>query len=133
MEIMEMDKSSVGKESVLLIDGWKNSSNNSKQVVTMLQTTENDFCFLDAHDFTDVPETGDELKIVCDISSEQAEEKYGSDVYAAVSDNAKNMLSMGRKSKDIIDKEVAGKVKKVLIQFKKSDLESLVLKTVVKK
>lgn len=144
-QITENDKRSIGQaqETVLLIDGWKNSSNNSKQVVTMLQTTDNKLCFLDSHDFTCISETGDELNKICEKSIESARAKFGTEIYAVVSDNAKNMMAMGRKSclwhstcsshtgnllaKDIIDKEIASKIRKVLVQFKTTDMERLVI------
>ncbi|KAJ3642007.1 hypothetical protein Zmor_028472 [Zophobas morio] len=125
----------------MLIDGWKNSANTTKQVVTILKSPKEDrYVFLDSYDITGNSETGEELNEICNRSINLAIEKYKTEVFAVVSDNASNMLKMGRLAnkllhttcsshtgnllaKDVICKDVASKVMKVLREFKHPDLE----------
>ena len=58
---METGRDNVKPESVLVIDGWKNSSNNSKTVVCMLHTSNNFQAFLNAWDLFEKPATGEKL------------------------------------------------------------------------
>lgn len=139
-EIVKTDRANVGETSVMLIDGWKNSSNNTKQVVTILHSVGGQCCFLDSYDITGNSETGEELYNICQNSITLAKERYDTDVYAIVSDNAANMLKMGRLSsnlmhstcnshtgnllaKDILDLATASKVSLILREFKHPDLE----------
>lgn len=49
---VEHDLLNINAETVLVIDGWKNSSNNTKNVVVMLQTADGKMAFLESYDFT---------------------------------------------------------------------------------
>lgn len=128
-----------GTDSVLLMDGWKNSANNTKLVVSTIHNANGDFAFLDCADFTSNSETSEELVKAAKHSIQLAQEKYGSKIYAAVTDNAANMISMGKNlplwnltcnshsgnlvAKDIVDKEFADTIRKVLKEYKSSKLE----------
>lgn len=142
--VLTEDGRKLSAESVMLIDGWKNSANNTKQVVTIIHSSDGDNAFIDAVDLTGVPETGEELHEICNNSITIAKEKYNVDLYAVVSDNASNMKKMGRLStnlihttcnshtgnllaKDVIDKEIATKVTSILKEFKNCNLEKLIL------
>ena len=81
------------KKSVLLIDGWKNSSANTKNVVCMIGDQQ---YFLDSWDLTGVSENSENVTKVVNEASELAKEKYDTDVYAVVSDNASLMVKMGK-------------------------------------
>ncbi|EEZ99876.1 hypothetical protein TcasGA2_TC002658 [Tribolium castaneum] len=140
-EINEDDQNSIGKFSVMMIDGWKNSANNTKQVVTILKSTRSDKCiFLEAYDVTTTPETGEKLSELCNLSVELAKTKFKTEIYAVVSDNAANMLKMGKLTsdlmhttcnshtgnllaKDLISKELCSKVITILKEFKHPNLE----------
>lgn len=142
-EMMETNQKFMSRESSLLIDGWKNSSNNTKNVVTMLQSVGGRSVFLESFDFSNERETAESLELVCDASIALAKERYGCDIYAVVSDNAANMIKMGRLTdlwhstcsshtgnllaKDLINKELMGKVAVVLNTFKATDLENLLV------
>ena len=84
------------KESVLLIDGWKNSLANTKNVVCMIHNIGDQQYFLDSWDLTGVSENSENVTKVVNEASELAKEKYDTDVYAVVSDNASLMVKMGK-------------------------------------
>ncbi|XP_029165619.1 uncharacterized protein LOC114936546, partial [Nylanderia fulva] len=75
---------------------WKNTSNNTKTVVTMLHNAKGSTAFLNAWDMTEESETGDKLTEIVNESIQIAKDLYETTVYAVVSDNAANMLKMGR-------------------------------------
>lgn len=62
----------------------------------MLQSVHGESIFLESYDFSAVKETGEALVEVCLNSIEAAKQAYDCDIYAVVSDNAANMLKMGR-------------------------------------
>lgn len=103
-ELNNTDAGLCGEESVLLIDGWKNSTANTKNVVTMIHNNYGHVAFLESFDFSEQSETGEELSKIVLKSTELAKEKYSTKIYAVVSDNASNMLKMGRivKESDIL-------------------------------
>lgn len=132
------------EDSVILIDGWKNTSCNKRTVVTMLHTANKQKAFLNAWDITSTAETGDRLAEIIEESIELARTKYNVSVYAAVSDNAANMKKMGNtisiwhttcKShtgnlllKDALDEKLKGKVMAVIKEFKQADFEALLVR-----
>jgi len=77
---------------VLLIDGWKNSSSNTKTVVYMLHNTGSSQTFLNAWNFNENSETGEKLAEIINESIQLAKDFYNTTVYAIVSDNALAML-----------------------------------------
>ncbi|XP_011883980.1 PREDICTED: uncharacterized protein LOC105571117 [Vollenhovia emeryi] len=89
--------SSLGSDGVLLIDGWKNSSANTKNVVCTIHTVNSKCIFLKSWDLTGLKETGDQLKEIVDEGKKLAKEKFNITTYAVVSDNASAMISMGKK------------------------------------
>lgn len=138
-----VNKRNVGAESILLIDGWKNSSQNTKNVATILQTADGTLSFLDSRDLTGVSETGSVLATICEESIALAKERFNTEVFCVVSDNAANMMSMGRQTqlfhstcsshtanllaKDIVNAKIASRVTTILKEFKKSDLEKMIV------
>lgn len=95
-QIVEQQKYTVTIKGVLIIDGWKNSSANTKNVVCTIQTADGNNMFLNSWDFSELRETGDELVRVIDEAVSMAKEKFNADIYAVVSDNASPMMRMGR-------------------------------------
>lgn len=81
------------------------------------------------------------MATICDDAIKLAEERYKTVVYAVVSDNAANMIAMGKKlpqyhstcnshtgnllAKDLVDKNIANRVVSVLKEFKRNELEQL--------
>lgn len=87
---------SLNEYTVLLIDGWKNTSSNAKTVVSMVHNATGFQAFLNAWDLTGESETGDKLTEIVNESIQLAKNLYNTSVYAVVSDNASAMLKMGR-------------------------------------
>lgn len=85
------------KQATLLIDGWQNSSANKHNIVTMLATADDHKVLLESFDISSSRETTENLVEIAEKSIALAEERYGAEVYACISDNARNMTSMGRK------------------------------------
>ena len=129
--------------AVLLLDGWKNSAANTKNVVGMVYMETGKYFFLKSWNFSNISETGQELSNVVNESIELAREKYNLNIFAVISDNASNMVRMGNLvniwhvtcnshsgnllSKSITDNEFAKKVNKLLKDFKNPALESQLL------
>ncbi|XP_015118534.1 uncharacterized protein LOC107042145 [Diachasma alloeum] len=121
-------------EGVLLIDGWKNSSANTKNVVCTIQTHDGNSIFLYSWDFSELRETGDELARVIDEAVAMAKEKFNVLIHAVVSDNASAMMRMGRLVevwhstcsshsgnlflKSLVDSKFAESINKLLREFK---------------
>lgn len=83
------------KQAILLVDGWTNSSANHENVVTMLSTANDEKIFLESYNFSEIPETSVNLFEAIKKSIKLAKERYNIDVIAVVTDNARNMTSMG--------------------------------------
>lgn len=83
------------KRATLLVDGWKNSAANRHYVVMMLATSDDEKIFLEAFDFSDVRETGQNLFVAVSRAIDIAKQRYDADVYAILTDNAYNMQNMG--------------------------------------
>lgn len=62
----------IGPESILLIDGWKNTSSNCKTVTTMLHNSTGEQIFLNSWNLSGESETGDRLSAIVDQSIDQA-------------------------------------------------------------
>ncbi|CAG9831165.1 unnamed protein product [Diabrotica balteata] len=144
-DCIEISRKKVETESVILCDGWKNSSTNSKTVVTMLHSADGKNAFLDAWDLTTESETGEKLAEIITESKKIAKEKYDVDAYGIVSDNASAMIKMGSLlkhnmwhstcsshtgnllAKDVLDKKLVDNVVIVLKEFKQPDLEKMIV------
>lgn len=68
--------------SALLIDGWKNTFNNTKTVVSMLHNAGGSQAFLNAWDFTGNSETGEKLTEIVNEYIQLAKDFYNTTVYA---------------------------------------------------
>lgn len=117
-----------------MIDGWKNSSSNTKNVVCTVHTVNSKCIFLKSWDLIGLKETGDQLKEIVDEGKKLAKEKFNITTYAVVSDNASSMMSMGKKvdilhttchshsgnllAKTFVPETYAKKVNKLLHAFK---------------
>lgn len=128
-----------GSEGTLLIDGWKNSSTNTKLVVCSIHNVNECPQFLESYDVSTVSETGLELANIVKDAINVAKEKYETTITAVVSDNASNMISMGNAveihhstcnshsgnllAKSLVEKDYADKVNKILKAFKHPKLE----------
>lgn len=132
-------------DSVMLIDGWKNSASNSKTVVTMIHNANGQKAFLNAWDLSGESETASKLaEIVCE-SIDLATKLYNTNIYAVVSDNASTMIRMGKDvkhivwhttcnshtgnllAKDIVDHQLLSQANMVLKEFKNTDFEHIIV------
>jgi len=130
-------------DSVLLIDGWKNEAANTKNVACLLHSATGEAVFLESFDLTGIRETGEELADIIEQCLKLALEKYQTHIYAVVTDNAANMMKMGRLTtiwhltcnshtanllaKDLVSKAITGQVKTVLKAFHGPDVEKELL------
>lgn len=121
------------RSSALLIDGWKNENANTKNAAT------GETLYLESFDFTGISETGTELGKIVEVCVNFAKEKYNTEIYAVVSDNAANMMKMGRLAniwhltcnshtgnllaKDLVASRISSQVKQVLKEFRGLNLE----------
>lgn len=132
-----------GPKSVLLIDGWKNESANTKNVAAMLHNATGGVGFLDAWDISGESETGDKLSELVAMAITRARDVHNTELYAVVSDNAANMVKMGRLvdlwhvtcsshsgnllAKSLVSDVLASRVNMVLKGFSGPDIESKLL------
>eukprot|EP00102_Acyrthosiphon_pisum_P013165 XP_008182630.2 PREDICTED: uncharacterized protein LOC100570070 isoform X2 [Acyrthosiphon pisum] len=130
--------------SALLIDGWKNENANTKNVACMLHAATGETLFLESFDFTGISETGTELAKIVEVCVTLAKEKYNTEIYAVITDNAANMMKMGRLAsiwhltcnshtgnllaKDLVASRISSQVKQVLKEFHGPDLEKELVK-----
>lgn len=85
----------MGKQATLMIDGWQNSSANKHNVVTMLATANDQKVMLESFDTSAVRDTTENIVDLVEKSVCLAKERYDAEVYACITDNARNMTSMG--------------------------------------
>ena len=129
-----------------LIDGWKNSAGNTKNVVAIIRLTDGRYLFLDLWNFSSVEESGENLAEIVEYSIEIALQRYNVTIYAVVSDNASNVISMGNLTelwnvtcnshsgnlyaKFLVteDRVLVDKVNSLAKEFKTPKLEDLLLK-----
>jgi hypothetical protein len=133
-------KKCLNSESVIVIDGWKNTSSNSKTVVSMIHNSNGHQAFLNAWDLFGESETGEKVSSV-----ELAKKYYNTTVYAVVSDNASVMIKMGNMlkhtiwhttcnshtanllAKNVINKTCTEKIINILKEFKHVDIEKKII------
>lgn len=128
-----------------MILSLKNSAANTKNVVTMLHTSDGKVAILEAFHFSEEAETGEKLAEVVDKSIVIAQNKYNVEIFGIVSDNANDMVKMGKMvglihttcsshianllAKDIVEHELVTSVTNVLKGFKSPDMERELLNT----
>lgn len=127
------------KHAVLLVDGWKNKTINTKNLVALIRLDNKQYVFLGSWDFSDKSETGEELTKTVNICVQLALEQYAIKIYVVVTDNAANMMKMGRTvdlwyltcsshsgnllCKALVDNKFGGEVKSVINEFKNPFLQ----------
>lgn len=87
--------SQTDKQATLLIDGWQNSSANKHIVVVMLATSNDQKVMLESFDTSAERDTTDKMVEIVNKSVDLAKQRYDAEVFACVTDNARNMTSMG--------------------------------------
>lgn len=74
-ECVEKSCKKFTSESVILCDGWKNSSSNTKTVVTMLHSVDGENAFLNAWDLTTESETAEKFAEILYVSQWKLQKK----------------------------------------------------------
>lgn len=131
-------------DSVMLIDGWKNENANTKNVTVLLHSATGKAVFLDNWDLSEEKETGEKLAEIIEFAKIQAEQMYQTKIFAVISDNAANMMKMGRLTdiihltcnshlgqllaKDVLPTELATRVTSILKQFNGPDMEAQIIR-----
>lgn len=100
----------------------------------------NERAFLISYDYTLYRETAINLEVTVEDSIKIAQEKYGTKIYAVISDNITNMIAMGNLlfgtvwhnicmshtgnlwDKDVIDGELTKQVTKIINEFRNPEL-----------
>lgn len=141
--MLQQCRSEVKEDVVILIDGWRNSSSNTKTVTSMVHTTNGKCMFIDSWNLTNQTEDFTKLLEIVEESVEICNAKYNLNVYAIVSDNASNMKKMGRNSelwhstcsshtgnllcKDVLDTSLKQNIHLLIKNFKQPDVEQLIV------
>lgn len=84
------------QDGILMIEGWKNSVSNTKNVVAIVRTTNGENMFLNSWNFNMLRETGEALSNVADECVEIALNTFNIDIYCVLTNNASNMINMGQ-------------------------------------
>ena len=137
-------------DSVLLLDGWKNSSSNTKNVVAILHNiNDNSKVFLESFDISNAREDTEKLQEIVHECIALSERLYNTRIYAVITDNASTMISMSKHVnlwsstcsshsgnlllKSLADKDFVKQVNELLKEFKSSALEKELVSRVGKK
>lgn len=123
-----------------MLDGWKNSSNNTRNVAGVLKFAYGAIVFLGTQDFSLIQETTENLleKLV-DYFVPRAKQLYNCVIDSVVTDNANNMTSFSNSSNlisytcmahtgnlllnELFDHELGNKLRNLMKHFKKSYFE----------
>ncbi|XP_011501050.1 PREDICTED: uncharacterized protein LOC105364739 [Ceratosolen solmsi marchali] len=134
----------VSQTSVLLIDGWKNESTNTKNVTVMIRTETSETIFLDNYELSNNKDIVQELTDIAKMSIMEAYEQFKTEVYAIIMGNSWSLIKMDAVSevwqfpcnsyvikiltKEYISQDFMNTVCKILKQlnviFKDDDLEN---------
>lgn len=80
--------------SVLLIDGWKNDSTNTKNVTAMIKTESNETIFLDNYELTSSKDVVQEMTDITKMCIIEAYEQFKTTVYAVIMGNSCSLVKM---------------------------------------
>lgn len=132
--------SKLPRRGILMLDGWKNSSNNTKQVAVMVKPQFEKELFLKSFDFSSKSADHVALLEAVTEASTMSEKEFNIIPYAFCSDNAAAEVKTGKMSrlisytchshtgnlylKDIHNEELFSKVHEIMIQFRQSSLET---------
>lgn len=130
------------RKGTIMIDGWKNKSDNSKQVAVMIKPRHEKEIFLKSFDFSSTPENHIELLKVISESEKIAKHEFNVIADSFISDNAKNVRKAGIESSlidygclahignlyfnDIRNEKIYKRVHEVMVAFRQPQLESQV-------
>lgn len=129
-------------KGTLMIDGWKNTSNNTKTVTAILKPEEGVELFLKSFDFSEQSENHTNLLEIVMQSRELALSNFNMKVTSIVTDNAAVMRKTGHESNlinygckahvanlyvsDIYDKDVYIPLHSIMVVFKNTRLQECI-------
>jgi Protein of unknown function (DUF 659) len=127
----------------LMLDGWKNSTNQQKNITMIVKPRYGCEIFLKSFDFTTQSETSENIKQVIFDACESSEVLYNISIEALVSDNAAAMVKAGKESNlifyiccahtgnlavgDIVNYELTESVRSLLIDFRRTALQQWII------
>lgn len=131
--------SSVEAPGILMLDGYKNKANNRKNVTAIVKQIGKKEFVLKSYDATNIPETGDFISNIIVQASESSLNQHNIKIYAVCTDNANNMrmgtrnvnlLDYGCKAHlgnlflgDVVKKELVNLVRRIVVAFRKPNLQ----------
>lgn len=131
-----------GLKGTLVIDGWKNSSNNTKTVTVVVKPENEDEIFLKAYNFSVISEDHLNLLDVVNDAIVLANQLYGINITSYVSDNASNMVKTGQEStlisygckahvgnlylNDVFDRDIFNEAHEMVVKFRNTALQQLI-------
>lgn len=132
----------INLKGTLMIDGWKNTSNNTKTVTAIVKPENCVEIFLKSYDFSSTSEDHQNLLNVVYDASKLSDELFGVKINSFVSDNAANMIKTGKESNliaygckahvgnlyvnDVFDKTIYNQVHEIMVQYRNTTLQQLV-------
>lgn len=133
-EVDNKVKREVKTLGTIMLDGWKNSANNSKEESFLVKPRKGEVFFLTSTDFTKLKESSENLTNAIVDAMELSLTKYNVEIDSIVTDNAFNMraaakninvISYGCKAHvgnlaliDISDLSVKENVRKIVVNFR---------------
>lgn len=88
------DNLKVRQGSIMLVDGWKNESTNTKNVTFMLKTESNETIFIENYELTNNKDIVQELTDITRMVIGEAYEQFKTDVYALIMGNSCSLVKM---------------------------------------
>lgn len=122
-----------------MLDGWKNSASNRKEVAVLVKPRGEKEIFIASYDFTDISENTDHLAEILSDASEKSLEQYNIICDSICTDNANNVRA-GARTMNVVDygykahignlmlgdmanKKLKSDVREIIVCFRKSGLQ----------
>lgn len=134
------NRSDIETSATMMIDGWTNSTVNTKNLAVLLSTHDGRLIFLGSENYSEKSENAENmLETYTNRFEHQAKEECNCIITSTISDNAANVVKFGRDSglihytcqahtgnlllKDCNKKSIADKVRKIQVAFRETFLE----------
>jgi hypothetical protein len=142
-QFMEDSKFPVKNYGTLMLDGWKNSSNNSKEVAATIKPRKGREIFIGSYDFTDKSENQNTLRDIMCVAANQSETLFNIEVDSVCTDNVYSMRAAARDTNfvnygckahvgdlmlgDMANKTLKSEVREIVVCFRKPSLQERIL------
>lgn len=143
-EITEKLKYPVETYGTLMLDGWKNSANNSKEVAATIKPRRGKEIFIASYDFTDKSENRENLREVACDASEKSKTSFNLVADSLCTDNVYSMRAAAKDTNfvdygckahvgdlmlgDLANKTLQSDVRQIVVCFRKSSLQERIIK-----